>query len=65
MTFVVKPGDAREFEELAHLYVDGFRKAAPDTHWDCFQVMYGSPDMGCPDWGRLRHFQHHEISCRD
>jgi hypothetical protein len=47
-TFVVKPGHAREFEELAHLYVDGFRKAAPDTHWDCFQVMYGSPVMGVP-----------------
>lgn len=42
-TFVVKPGHTHEFEELAHAYGDGFRKAAPDAHWDCFEVMYGSP----------------------
>ncbi len=47
-TFVVKPGHTHEFEELAHIYADGFRKAAPDTHWDCFQVVYGSPAPGVP-----------------
>ena len=48
-SFVVKPGHLHEFEELAHMYIDGMRKAAPDTHWDCFQVMYGiGPIPGVP-----------------
>lgn len=47
-TFVVKPGHMHEFEELAHMYADTFRKVAPDTHWDCFEVMYGSVVPGVP-----------------
>ena len=48
-SFVVKPGHLHEFEELAHMYMDGFRKAAPDTHWDTFQSMYGAgPIPGVP-----------------
>jgi hypothetical protein len=47
-SFVVKPGHMHEFEQLAHIYVDTYRKVAPDTHWDCFQVMYGSPVPGVP-----------------
>ncbi len=42
-TFVVKPGHSHEFEEATHMYADGMRKIAPDAHWDCFEVMYGSP----------------------
>jgi hypothetical protein len=42
-TFVVKPGHVHEFTELAKLYIETFRKIAPDTHWDTFEVMYGSP----------------------
>jgi hypothetical protein len=47
-TFLVKPGRMQEFTELAHMYVEAYRKAAPETHWDCFQVMYGSPTAGVP-----------------
>ena len=47
-TFVVKPGHEHEFEELAHIYIDGFRKVAPDTHWDCFELMYGTIAVGYP-----------------
>jgi hypothetical protein len=50
-TFVVKPGHMHEFEELAHMYANTFRKVAPDTHWDCFQVMYGSVVPGVPTGG--------------
>jgi hypothetical protein len=42
-TFVVKPGHVHDFTELAHLYIDTYRKIAPETHWDTFEVMYGSP----------------------
>jgi hypothetical protein len=47
-TFIVKPGHRHEFEQLAHMYIDTFRKVAPDTHWDCFEVMYGNPAPGFP-----------------
>ena len=47
-TFVVKPGHEHEFEELAHIYIEGMRKVAPDTHWDCFELMYGSVAPGVP-----------------
>ena len=41
--FVVKPGHTHDFTELAKLYIDTYRKIAPETHWDTFEVMYGSP----------------------
>jgi hypothetical protein len=41
--FVVKPGHTQDFTELAKLYIDTYRKIAPQTHWDTFEVMYGSP----------------------
>ena len=47
-SFVVKPGHVHEFEELGHMYIDGYRKADPDAHWDCFQVVYGTPIAGVP-----------------
>lgn len=50
-TFVVKPGHMRDFEKLAHMYADAYRKVAPDGHWDCFQVMYGNPPPGIPSGG--------------
>jgi hypothetical protein len=28
------------------MYVDAYRKVAPDTHWDCFEVTYGNPVPG-------------------
>jgi hypothetical protein len=42
-TFVVKPGHMHDFTELAKMYIDAYRKVAPDTHWDTFEVMYGNP----------------------
>jgi hypothetical protein len=42
-TFVVKPGHLHDFTELAKMYSDTFRKIAPETHWDTFEVMYGNP----------------------
>jgi hypothetical protein len=30
------------------MYADAYRKVAPDTHWDCFEVMYGNPAPGFP-----------------
>jgi hypothetical protein len=47
-TFIVKPGHMHDFEQLAHMYADAYRKVAPDEHWDCFQVMYGNPAPGFP-----------------
>lgn len=41
--FVVKPGHLHDFTELAKIYIDTYRKIAPQTHWDTFEVMYGSP----------------------
>jgi hypothetical protein len=39
--FVVRPGHAREFEELAKLYVDGYKKSVPEANWATFEMMYG------------------------
>lgn len=50
-TFVIKPGHMHDFEQLAHMYVDAYRKVAPDGHWDCFQVMYGTPAPGVSSGG--------------
>jgi hypothetical protein len=41
--FVVKPGHEHDFEELAKTYIETYRKIAPETHWDTFEVMYGNP----------------------
>ncbi len=41
--FVVKPGHMHDFTELTKIYIDTFRKIAPQTHWDTFEVMYGNP----------------------
>jgi hypothetical protein len=42
-TFVVKPGHSHDFTELAKMYIDAYRKVAPETHWDTFEMMYGNP----------------------
>jgi hypothetical protein len=41
--FVIKPGHEHDFEELAKTYIETYRKIAPETHWDTFEVMYGNP----------------------
>lgn len=47
-SYVVKPGHRHEFTQLVHLYIDAYRKVDPESHWDCFEVMYGSPVSGVP-----------------
>jgi hypothetical protein len=42
-TFVVKPGHLHDFTELSKMYIDTYRKIAPETRWDTFEVMYGNP----------------------
>jgi hypothetical protein len=42
-SFVVKPGHVHDFTELAKMYIDTYRKVAPQNHWDTFEVMYGNP----------------------
>jgi hypothetical protein len=42
-SFVVKPGHVHDFTELTKIYIDTYRKIAPQTHWDTFEVMYGNP----------------------
>lgn len=44
--FIVKPGHEHDFEELAKIYVETWRKIDPETHWDTFEVMYGNPAPG-------------------
>jgi hypothetical protein len=41
--FIVKPGHGHDFEELAKMYVETWRKIDTETHWDTFEVMYGNP----------------------
>jgi hypothetical protein len=54
-TFIVKAGHRHDFEQLTHMYVDMYvdvyRKVAPDGHWDCFEVMYRNPLPGAPSGG--------------
>lgn len=49
--FAVKPGHMHEFEELAKIYADSFRKIAPEAHWDTFELMYGNPVPNIPSGG--------------
>jgi hypothetical protein len=42
-TFVIKPGHVHDFTELAKIYIDTYRKIAPQSHWDTFEAMYGNP----------------------
>ena len=37
------PATCTTSTELAKIYIDTYRKIAPQTHWDTFEVMYGSP----------------------
>jgi hypothetical protein len=39
--FVIRPGHGEEAEELIKMYMDGYKKAAPNANWATFEVMYG------------------------
>jgi len=44
--FKIKPGHAKQWEELAGIYVDGYKKAAPDVNWATYEDMYGANSGG-------------------
>lgn len=44
--YVVRPGHAKDFEDLAKMYIGGFEKASPDAHWAVFESMYGVDNGG-------------------
>jgi hypothetical protein len=46
VSYVVKPGHTPEFEQLNKMYIDTYRKVAPETRWDTFQALYGNPAPG-------------------
>ena len=39
--FKIKPGHGKQWDELAKLYVEGYKKAAPDVNWATYEAMYG------------------------
>jgi hypothetical protein len=41
MRMVVRPGHEKDFEDLAKMYMAGYEKSSPDTHWAVFQSVYG------------------------
>jgi hypothetical protein len=41
--YIIRPGKQREWEELVKMYMDGFKKVAPDAHWSTFELVYGTP----------------------
>jgi hypothetical protein len=43
--YVIKPGHAQEWRELAKLYVNGFEKM-PEVHWAAYESMYGENNGG-------------------
>jgi len=40
--FVIRPGHGAEAEELIKLYLEGYKKAAPNANWATFEIMYGT-----------------------
>jgi hypothetical protein len=40
--FVVHPGHEKEIEDLAKMYVAGYKEAIPDANWATFQMIYGA-----------------------
>lgn len=40
----ILPGHDRDWESLAKLYVDGYKKAVPNARWTTFELVYGVAD---------------------
>jgi hypothetical protein len=40
--FIVKPGHEHQLEELAKMYVEGYKQSVPDATWTTFQMIYGA-----------------------
>jgi hypothetical protein len=44
--YKVKMGRAKEWDELVKIYVEGYKKAAPDVNWATYESMYGANNGG-------------------
>ena len=44
--FHVRPGHYKEWEDLAKLVIDGYKKGVPDAHWAAYEEAYGAPGGG-------------------
>ena len=42
----VKPGKGKEWVEMNKIYIDGYKKAAPEVSWAGYEAMYGSNSGG-------------------
>ena len=40
-SFHIKPGHRKQFSDLAHLVIDGHKKAGDSAHWATFEIAYG------------------------
>jgi hypothetical protein len=41
--FSIRPGHAKQWEELVKMVIDGYKKGIPDAHWGMYEEAYGSP----------------------
>lgn len=41
LSFHVRPGHFKEWQDLVKVYKDTYEKAVPDSHWGTFEEMYG------------------------
>jgi hypothetical protein len=44
--FHVRPGHAKEWNELVKMYKEGYEKAVPDAKWALFESVYGADNGG-------------------
>lgn len=44
--YKIKPGHAKEWDDLAKIYIDGYKNAAPEVTWATYEAMYGANSGG-------------------
>ena len=44
--YKIKPGHAKDWEDLAKIYMDGYQKAAPEVNWATYEALYGANSGG-------------------
>lgn len=44
--YKLKSGHAKEWDELVKIYLDGYKKAAPEVNWATYEAMYGANSGG-------------------
>ena len=44
--YKVKPGHGKEWDDLVKIYLDGYKKAAPEVTWATYEAMYGADNGG-------------------